>query len=131
MVLRGGAVSYAHSLTRKAPFLRYGWGGGVAGAALAAVASRTAQLCYVAGPVVLLRLHERTWGGFSLDAFLPQTLLALMLQVLTMSIVGRGRGLQCWEKGLIVEGKGASRRHSLLSRFRCLQGACSVVERGS
>ena len=27
----------------------YGWGGGVAGAALAAVASRTAQLCYVAG----------------------------------------------------------------------------------
>ena len=66
----------------------YGWGGGVAGAALAAVASRSAQLAYVAGHVVVGRLHERTWGGASLDAFLPQALASLALQAAPLASAG-------------------------------------------
>ena len=57
----------------------YGWGMGVSGAALACVLSRTAQLAIVGAHIYLQKLYERSWGGFSIDAFLPQPLYALVL----------------------------------------------------
>lgn len=57
----------------------FAWSLGIAGAALAAVLSRVVQLCAVVAHIYIQKLYERSWGGFSLDAFLPAPLYALVM----------------------------------------------------
>ena len=73
----GGAVVglLAHVLLTLV--LVFAWDLGLTGAALAGVVSRAVQLGAVVSHIYLHSLHASSWGGWAIEACLPQPLLAL------------------------------------------------------
>jgi MATE family multidrug resistance protein len=77
--INGGAIIGVLCHVFLTVIMVYAWEWGIKGAALAGVLSSWLQLVVVLGHICVQNLHEHTWVGFSMEAFLPEPLYALFL----------------------------------------------------